>query len=162
MQREEREWSKCTDAARLPFSIITLPYSCCEGSINSVVWIEGEGQAAKGEGGDAGRQRIDREWWGGWGVDLGQSRSLLPESQAAQMRLSGCLLPPWGQAALFVHPFYTKPSCLFTNHTVIFWLLLCLSLFLYAVMFAYVRHRHMLILSYRTPSCFHISHSVAC
>lgn len=54
------------------------------------------------------------------GVDLGQSRSLLPESQAAQMRLSGSLLPPGGQAALFVHPFHTKPSCLFTNHTVIF------------------------------------------
>lgn len=53
-----REWSKCTDAARLPFSIITLPYSCCEESINSGAWIEGEGQAARGEGGEPGRQRI--------------------------------------------------------------------------------------------------------
>lgn len=53
-----REWSERTDAERLPFSIITLPYSCCEDSINSVVWIEGEGQAVRGEGGEAGRQRI--------------------------------------------------------------------------------------------------------
>lgn len=42
----------------LPFSIITLPYSCCEDNINSVVWIEGEGQAARGE--REGRQG-DRE-----------------------------------------------------------------------------------------------------
>lgn len=55
----DREWSKCTDAARLPFSIITLPYSCCEESINCVAWIEGEGQAARGR--EGGRETENRQ-----------------------------------------------------------------------------------------------------
>lgn len=53
-----REGSKCTEAARLPFSIITLPYSCCAESINSVAWIEGGGKAAGGVRGEQGSQRI--------------------------------------------------------------------------------------------------------
>lgn len=58
--RRDREWSKCTDAARLPFSIITLPYSCCAESINSVSLNRG-GRTGGKRGGRGGRETENRQ-----------------------------------------------------------------------------------------------------
>lgn len=127
------------DAARLPCSIIALPYSCCEESINSVVWIKRVGGGGRtGSGGETGRQRIAKLRSRFRPVQIPSPR--VPGSSDEAVRLP----PPSPRTGCSLcSSLHTKPSCLFTNHTVIFWLLLCLLLSL---------HRHV-CLSLEASTC---------
>lgn len=100
------------------------------------------GRTGSERGGRGGRETENRQ-------RIGKLRSRFRPVQISPPRVPGSSdeavrlpSPSLRTGSLFVHPFHTKPSCLFTNHTVIFWLPLCLPLSLCSHVCLYSAQAH--------------------